>query len=85
VHPATPITATTPPPDDGPAYPNKKLKREVSPDPPEPVAVSTAMASDASDEDIFDYEDEGVSGSDIDFDDGDSSINDGTPPLLVNY
>lgn len=34
-----------------------------------------AMASDASDEDIFDYDDEEA--SDIDYDDGDSSINDG--------
>ena len=34
------------------------------------------MASDASDEDIFDYDDEEA--SDIDYDDGDSSINDGT-------
>jgi len=33
------------------------------------------MASDASDEDIFDYDDE--EGSDIDYDDGDSSIDDG--------
>ena len=33
------------------------------------------MASDASDEDIFDYDDE--EGSDMDYDDGDSSIDDG--------
>jgi hypothetical protein len=35
------------------------------------------MASDLSDEDIFDYDDEGA--SDMDYDDGDSSINEGTP------
>jgi hypothetical protein len=35
-----------------------------------------AMASDASDEDIFDYDDEEV--SDMDYDDGDSSIDEGT-------
>lgn len=34
------------------------------------------MASDASDEDIFDYDDEEV--SDMDYDDGDSSIDEGT-------
>jgi hypothetical protein len=33
------------------------------------------MASDASDEDIFDYDDEEA--SDMDYDDGDSSIDDG--------
>lgn len=33
------------------------------------------MASDASDEDIFDYDDEEV--SDMDYDDGDSSIDEG--------
>ena len=37
------------------------------------------MASDASDDDIFDYYDEG---SDIDYDDGDSSINDGIFHIL---
>jgi hypothetical protein len=34
------------------------------------------MASDASDEDIFDYDYEEA--SDMDYDDGDSSIDDGT-------
>jgi hypothetical protein len=38
------------------------------------------MASDASDEDIFDYDDEEV--SDMDYDDGDSSIDEGTYPPL---
>jgi len=36
------------------------------------------MASDASDEDIFDYDDEEA--SDIEYDDGDSSINEGISP-----
>ena len=36
------------------------------------------MASDASDEDIFDYDDEEV--SDMDYDDGDSSIDEGYYP-----
>ena len=35
------------------------------------------MASDASDEDIFDYDDEEA--SDMYYDDGDSSIDDGIP------
>ena len=36
------------------------------------------MASDGSDEDIFDYDDDYEEPSDLEFDDGDSSINDGT-------
>ena len=51
--------------------------------PPSPVSFDSAppaakkrMASNESDENIFDYDDE--EGSDMDYDDGDSSINDGT-------
>ena len=40
-----------------------------------PLPKKLAMASDASDEDIFDYDDEEA--SDMDYDDGDSSIDDG--------
>ena len=36
------------------------------------------MTSDASDEDIFDYDDDDEEASDMDYDDGDSSIDDGT-------
>jgi len=39
------------------------------------------MASDASDEDIFDYDDEEA--SDMEYDDGDSSINEGISPSTV--
>jgi len=39
------------------------------------------MTSDVSDEDIFDYDDEEA--SDMEYDDGDSSINDGSPTLPV--
>jgi hypothetical protein len=39
------------------------------------------MASDASDEDIFDYDDEEA--SDMDYDDGDSSIDDGITQTLL--
>ena len=38
------------------------------------------MGSDASDEDIFDYDDEG---SDVEYDDGDSSIADGIISTLT--
>ena len=38
------------------------------------------MASDASDEDIFDYDDEEA--SDMEYDDGDSSIDDGIPTRI---
>jgi hypothetical protein len=41
-----------------------------------PLHKKPAMASDASDEDIFDYDDE-EEASDMDYDDGDSSIDDG--------
>jgi hypothetical protein len=39
------------------------------------------MASDGSDEDFYDYDDEEA--SDIDYDDGDSSIEDGTTPFRI--
>jgi hypothetical protein len=44
------------------------------------------MASDASDEDIFEYDDE-EEASDMDYDDGDSSIDDGiiTPSPFKAY
>jgi hypothetical protein len=38
------------------------------------------MTSDVSDEDIFDYDDEEA--SDMDYDDGDSSIDDGMYPFV---
>ena len=57
-----------------PPYKRKAPASPVSVPSPRPTKKH-AMASDASDEDIFDYDDE--EGSDIDYDDGDSSIDDG--------
>ncbi len=63
--------------------PPSKRKAPASPVsvPSPPPTKKLAMASDASDEDIFDYDDE--EGSDIDYDDGDSSIDDGIFPPTV--
>lgn len=65
------------------AVPPSKRKAPASPVsvPSPPPTKKLAMASDASDEDIFDYDDE--EGSDIDYADGDSSIDDGIFPARV--
>src|SRR5277367_2588848 len=63
------------------AVPPNKRKAPASPvydSAPQPKKLVSAMASDASDEDIFDYDDEEV--SDMDYDDGDSSIDEGYYP-----
>ena len=63
--------------------PPSKRKAPASPvsEPSPPPNKKAAMASDASDEDSFyhDYDE----GSDIDYDDGDSSIDNGILPARV--
>jgi hypothetical protein len=56
-----------------PASPLSDTQEDLHP------AKRISMTSDVSDEDIFDYDDEEA--SDMEYDDGDSSINDGSPTL----
>jgi ariadne-1 len=68
--------STESPPNSATVVPPLKRKAPASPVSEDlaPCPKKLAMASDASDEDIFDYDDDG---SIMDYDDGDSSIEDG--------